>query len=329
MSHSNISIFIPHIGCSCRCSFCNQVYITGKQEIPSEYDIDKAVEIALKSDRFDKNNAQLAFFGGSFTAIEKDLMIKFLKIGKKHIDKNHIESIRVSTRPDAINEEILNILKEYGVKSIELGAQSMCDDVLIANNRGHLSNDVYNACELIRNHNFELGLQMMTGLYKSDEEKDLFTAKEFVKLKPSTVRIYPTVVLKNTLLEKLYLEGEFKPYTVEKATQSGAKLLKLFYDNNINVIRFGLHTIDTQSYVSGAFHPALSEIAQSYIYRDLIEKENLCKGFYTVYVKNTELSKAIGQKKSNIIYFENKNIFLDIKPMENLKVYEIKIKERN
>jgi len=297
--------------------------------MPSEEDIDKAVETALKSKRFDKNNAQLAFFGGSFTAIDKDLMIKFLEIGKKHIDKKHIESIRVSTRPDAIDDEILNILKKYGVKSIELGAQSMCDDVLVANNRGHLAKDVENACKLIKKHGFELGLQMMTGLYKSNAEKDLFTAKEFVKLNPETVRIYPTVVLKNTLLEKLYTSGEYTPYSVDEAAKNGAELLKLFYDNSIKVIRFGLHTINEESFVSGAFHPALSEMAQSYIYRDLIEKHNLNKGFYTVYVKNSELSKVIGQKKSNIKYFENKNIILDIKSMENLKEYEIKIKERN
>ena len=128
------------------------------------------------------------------------------------------------------------LIKKYGVKSIELGAQSMCDEVLIANNRGHSAFDVKNACQLIKEQGFELGLQMMTGLYKSDDEKDLFTANEFVKLNPDTVRIYPTVVLKNTLLEKMYLNQEYQPQSVEDAAKSGAKLLKLFYDNNIKVI---------------------------------------------------------------------------------------------
>lgn len=328
MSHSNISIFIPHIGCKCRCSFCNQVYITGEQGLPQEQDIDNAVYSALKSKKYDKSNGQIAFFGGSFTAIDRDLMIKYLKIGYKHILSGNAESIRISTRPDAINKEILDILKQYGVKSIELGAQSMCDEVLEANNRGHYSSDVYNSCNLIKRSGFELGLQMMTGLYKSNFEKDLFTAKEFVKLNPDTVRVYPTVVLKNTMLEKLYLEGKYIPLTVENAAKQGADILKLFYDNNINVIRFGLHSIDKDCFVAGAFHPALSELAQSYIYRELFEKAFEKSGCYTVFVKNTELSKAKGQKKSNIEYFKSKNIILDILPDKNLKKYEFKIKER-
>lgn len=296
--------------------------------MPTEDEIDSAVETAINSKRFDRQKGQIAFFGGSFTAIDTNLMIKFLEIAKKHIDKGNVESIRISTRPDAINKEILQILKQYGVKSIELGAQSMCDEVLIANNRGHSAFDVKNACQLIKEQGFELGLQMMTGLYKSDDEKDLFTANEFVKLNPDTVRIYPTVVLKNTLLEKMYLNQEYQPQSVEDASKSGAKLLKLFYDNNIKVIRFGLHSIEGESFVAGAFHPALSEIAQSYIYRDLIEAIIHKPGFYTVFVKETEISKAIGQNKSNIEYFNSKNIFLNVKIMENLKKYEIILKER-
>ena len=296
--------------------------------MPTEDEIDSAVETAINSKRFDRQKGQIAFFGGSFTAIDTNLMIKFLEIAKKHIDKGNVESIRISTRPDAINKEILQILKQYGVKSIELGAQSMCDEVLIANNRGHSEFDVKNACQLIKEQGFELGLQMMTGLYKSDDEKDLFTSNEFVKLNPDTVRIYPTVVLKNTLLEKMYLNQEYQPQSVEDAAKSGAKLLKLFYDNNIKVIRFGLHSIEGESFVAGAFHPALSEIAQSYIYRDLIEAIIHKPGFYTVFVKETEISKAIGQNKSNIEYFNSKNIFLNVKIMENLKKYEIILKER-
>ena len=328
MSHSNISVFIPHIGCSCRCSFCNQFYITNENKIPTEDDIEFAIGQALKSNRFDKQNGQLAFFGGSFTAIDKELMLKYLNIGKNHIEKGDFESIRISTRPDCIDEEILETLKIFGVKSIELGAQSMCDDVLKFNDRGHSSKDVYNASQLIKAYEFELGLQMMTGLYKSTEDKDLFTANEFVKINPDTVRIYPTVVLKNTKLEKLYKNNEYKPYSVEQAAIYGAKLLKLFYDNNINVIRFGLHSVDEDSFIAGPFHPAISEIAQSYIYRELIDKKIDGIGIYKITVKDTELSKVIGHKKSNLQYFKSKKILLEINTNEKLKKYEIKI-ERN
>lgn len=328
MSHSNISIFIPHIGCPCRCSFCNQIYITNTSKMPTTVEIDNAVEQALKSKKFDKTNRQLAFFGGSFTAIDKELMIYYLECGYKHIQKGNISSIRISTRPDAIDDDILEILKHYGVKSIELGAQSMCDDVLIANNRGHLSADVYSASEKIKKYGFELGLQMMTGLYRSSFEKDFFTAKEFINIGPDTVRVYPTVVIKNTELEKLYISKEYSPLSVDEASKQGAIILKEFYDNNIKVIRFGLHSIDEESFVAGAFHPALSEIAQSYIYRSLIENKINKSCFYTVFVNSREISKLIGQKKSNIEYFKTKNIILDIKKDDRLSKYEINIKER-
>lgn len=328
MSHSNISIFIPHVGCPCRCSFCNQVYITGKQSMPTEEDIDIAVKTAISSKKYNKNNGQLAFFGGSFTAIDENLIKKYLEIGYKYVSNGSVKSIRISTRPDSINKEILKTLKQYGVKSIELGAQSMCDDVLTANNRGHSSLDVREASALIKQNGFELGLQMMTGLYKSNFKKDLYTAEEFIKIKPDTVRIYPTVVLKNTELEKLYLKREYTPLSIEDAAEQGSKLFKLFYDNDIKVIRFGLHSIDKENFVAGAFHPALSEIAQSYIYRDLFESTIKKRGFYTVFVKNTELSKAKGQKKSNIEYFKRKHIVLDILAKEDLKKYQFSIKER-
>lgn len=327
MSHSNISIFIPHNGCNHRCSFCNQIYITGQQKMPDEIDIENAVNVAIKSKNYDKNNTQLAFFGGSFTAIDRDLMLKYLETGYKFVKDNYIESIRISTRPDAIDKEILDILKEYKVKSIELGAQSMADEVLLANNRGHGAKDVENASMLIRENGFELGLQMMTGLYKSDFEKDYYTAKKIASLKPDTVRIYPTVVLKNTQLEKLYKSGEYEPISVEKACSDGAKILKLFYDKGIRVIRFGLHSIDEKSFVAGAFHPALSEMAQSYIYRDLIENEIKKKGFYKVLVNINEISKAIGNKKSNIDYFKNKGVILEIIGDENISRFQIKIEK--
>ena len=327
MSHSNISIFIPHVGCPCRCSFCNQFHITSEHVLPTEKDIDFAVKNALKSPKFRSKKGQIAFFGGSFTAIKPDLMLKFLEIGQKHIKLGNVKSIRISTRPDAINQEILDVLKQYGVESIELGAQSMFDDVLIANDRGHTAQDVINASKMIKENGFELGLQMMTGLYKSDFEKDLYTANEFVKLSPNTVRIYPTVILKNTKLNELYLNGEYKAFTIEEACSQGAELLKLFYENKINVIRFGLHSVDEESFVAGAFHPALSEIAQSFIYRDIFEKTFKTKGFYTVFVNENELSKAIGHKKSNLLYFKEKNILLEILPDKDVKKYEFKQKK--
>ena len=210
MKKGNISIFVPHLGCPCQCSFCNQKTITGQANQPTPQDVDKAVKTALKSKGFDY---EIAFFGGSFTAIDREYMISLLKAANKYIKSNEVKGIRISTRPDCIDEEILDLLKEYGVTSIELGAQSMDDEVLLANRRGHTAKDVENASELIKSYGFELGLQMMTGLYKDSEEKAIKTAEKIIALSPQTVRIYPTVVLKGTYLADLYLSGESVSYT--------------------------------------------------------------------------------------------------------------------
>ena len=160
-------------------------------------------------------NAEIAFFGGSFTAIDRSYMIALLEAAKKYVNK--FNGIRISTRPDYVDPEVLDLLKVYGVTSIELGAQSMCDDVLALNERGHTAEQVRKASFLIRSAGFSLGLQMMTGLYGSDLQKDIVTANEIISLHPDTVRIYPTVVMKQTKLEEYMLSGLYQPYTLEQS----------------------------------------------------------------------------------------------------------------
>lgn len=300
--HSNIAIFVPHIGCKHMCSFCNQRYITGQTYAPHADDVDKAVKIAVSSPRYDKSSGQIAFFGGSFTAISREYMLELLDAAKRHIDSKNAKSIRISTRPDCIDDEILTVLGEYGVKSIELGAQSMCDDVLMMNERGHSANDVENASKLIKSRGFELGLQMMTGLYGDNDEKAVLTAKKIIALSPDTVRIYPTVVLENTRLCELFYEGKYIPQTVDDAADLGAKLIPMFIERGIDVIRFGLHTVNEDKYVAGPWHPALAEMAYSKIYLNLFIKsfENRPCGRYIICVNPSEISKAAGQKKYNL-----------------------------
>lgn len=208
MRKTNISVFVPHIGCPQKCSFCNQHAITGYTKAPTAADVHEAVCKALANTeaRGGYYQYEIAFFGGSFTAIERKYMIELLEAAHYYVKNKKVTGIRISTRPDAIDKETLDLLKKYGVTSIELGAQSMNDAVLEANFRGHDAQCVRNASHLIKSAGFELGLQMMTGLYKSTKDRDIETAKEFVKIKPKTVRIYPTVVLKNTYLGKLYKE---------------------------------------------------------------------------------------------------------------------------
>lgn len=284
------------------CSFCNQRYITGQETAPTADDVENAVKTALQSPRYDKSCGQIAFFGGSFTAIKREYMLELLTAAKRQIDFGNAASIRISTRPDCIDDEILSLLKEYGVKSIELGAQSMCDDVLKLNERGHTAANVEAASKLIKSYGFELGLQMMTGLYGDNDEKAEITAEKIIALHPHTVRIYPTVVLENTRLCELYRESKYIPQTVDEAATLGARLIPMFTDNNIDVIRFGLHTINEEKYVAGPWHPALAELAYSKIYMNILKNEFTGKpqGRYIINVNPSEISKTAGQKKCNL-----------------------------
>ncbi len=300
MSHANISIFVPHLGCPHRCSFCDQVSISGVCHQPDETDIDEAVRCAVESPQYDCENTEIAFFGGSFTAIDRHYMVKLLSAAYRHVKNGRVKGIRISTRPDGIDREVLETLKKFGVIAIELGAQSMCDDVLLANERGHTADDVRNASKLILDFGFELGLQMMTGLYKSTFEKDIMTAEEIIKCNPHTVRIYPAITLKSTKLEILYTSGEYRPPSLDSTVELCVKLLKLFEKNGIKVIRTGLHSIDTDSYVAGPWHPAFKELCDSRVYLEKIVTLLPEKGEYKIYVSPKEISKVIGNKKVNL-----------------------------
>ena len=331
MSHSNISIFVPHKGCPNDCSFCNQRTISGQTVSATPPDVTKAVETAIEHN-VNPKNTEIAFFGGSFTAIEREYMCSLLTAAKCFLDSHKFKGIRVSTRPDCIDIDVLETLKNYGVTAIELGAQSMDDDVLYANRRGHTSEDVRKASELIKKYGFELGLQMMTGLYKSDFKKDFYTAEEIVKLKPDTVRIYPTVVLKNTHLGYLQEIGEYKAPTAEESAPFCAELLQLFEDNNINVIKLGLHSSEAVEgdMLGGAYHPAFRELCEGYIYLEkmlekLDGKDKNCQ--YTIFVNEKALSKAKGQQKRNEKALKNQGFHCIIKGKENLEEFEVKVVE--
>lgn len=299
MKHANVSIFVPHLGCPNDCSFCNQRHITGKSNAPSASDIDEAVSIAVSSKNYSPNSTEIAFFGGSFTAIERCYMLGLLKTAYKYVQNDSVKGIRISTRPDCIDDEVLDILKKFGVTAIELGAQSMDDNVLIANNRGHLSQDVVSASELIRDFGFELGLQMMTGLYTDTDEGAIQTAKKIIELKPDTVRIYPTVVLKNTHLSELVQKGIYSPQRLESAVSLCVRLSDMFDSAGIKVIRCGLHSIDEGAFVAGPWHPAFSELCETEkIYRKIVKSCNKDLK-YEIHVNPADISKALGQKRTN------------------------------
>lgn len=239
--------------------------------------------------------------------------------------------IRISTRPDYIDEEVLDILKKYNVTSIELGAQSMDDFVLKANDRGHSGDDVIRASGLIKKYNFSLGLQMMTGLYTSTYDKDIHTAQRFLELKPDTVRIYPTVIMKETELANLYLSGKFIPYTLEQSVDLCSRLILMFEKADIRIIRLGLHYSDSlvKNSLGNNYHPAFKELCESRIfYNSFIEKTNSVdkSKTFTVYINEKSLSKFYGQKKCNLNCFTEMGYTFETKFDNSLGKYDLYIK---
>ena len=323
MKKGNISIFVPHIGCPQKCSFCNQNTITGSHSAPTPDDVKNAVETALLKIDYEY---EIAFFGGSFTAINREYMLSLLEAAKPYVESGRIKGIRCSTRPDAIDDKILSLLKAYGVTAVELGAQSMNDIVLSANLRGHTADDVRKASELIKEYGFELGLQMMTDLYLSTPEMDIETAKELIKLNPDTVRIYPTVTLKNTYLEKLMLEGEYIPSSIESTILLCAQLVPMFHDKCIRLIRLGLHASDDvkENMLGGGYHESLGEMVWSRILLNQILQNP--PGEYTAYINEKTVSKLKGNKKSNITALENAGYNIKIIYDNSLSANELRLK---
>ncbi len=311
MKHANISIFIPHLGCPFACSFCAQNTISGTKAAPSPDEVEHTIAEAHETitDSAERANTEIALFGGSFTAIPRDYMINVLTAAQKYLGHDGFKGIRVSTRPDCIDDEVLTLLRDFGVTAIELGAQSMDDEVLTANKRGHTAEDVVKASALIRSYGFELGLQMMTGLYKSSPEGDLETGRRIAALSPDTVRIYPTVIIDHTLLGRLYRQGEYIPYSFDECIRVCAVLLGMFTERNIRVIRLGLHAERSleKDMLGGFYHPALGELVRSELVRQLIGKA-LSDGAVQAEASQKMMSILVGHKRSNKEYFRSSDV---------------------
>lgn len=311
MKYYNIPIFVPHKGCPFDCVFCNQRRITGNADDVDEQAVKKIVEEYLKTLPKDNAKIEIAFFGGSFTGIDFDMQRRFLSTAYDYVKSGQVSGIRLSTRPDYINKKILDQLFEFGVTTIELGVQSMDNSVLLKSSRGHSADDVKKAVLLIRNYPFSLGLQMMTGLPGDTPELALKTADEIIALKPDFVRIYPTLVLKDTYLEQMYKKGEYLPQTLTDAVTLCKSLLIKFEACGVKVIRIALQTTDeicdNGSVVAGPYDAQFRELVESSIYYDKIKK--LLSYFSGknafIRVNDKEVSKAVGRKRENIIRVNN------------------------
>lgn len=330
MKHINVALFVVHKGCPHMCSFCNQRSISGSQKDITSDDVHSAVKIAVES--LSENQAaggEIAFFGGSFTMVEREYMLSLLEAAYGYVEKGIFKGIRISTRPDGIDGEICGILKKYGVTAVELGAQSLDDRVLMLNDRGHTAEQVETACRMLKEYGFEVGLQMMTGLYGSEDSDSLETAEKIIDLAPATVRIYPTVVLKGTRLYELMKSGVFTPKGVDKTVDLCARLIEMFENAGVKVIRVGLHSGGgvEEGFAGGAYHPALRELCEGRLYynRALKLLENYESGRYILGVNPKEISKMTGQKKENLIRLREKGFECTVKGIDGLSKYEVEI----
>ena len=301
---ATVGLFVPNFGCPHRCSFCDQRVITGQQKMLTPEEVKNAANIALESLKDRAGKTEIAFFGGSFTALPKKEMISLLEAAWPFVKNGQFRGIRCSTRPDCISPEILKILLTYGVTTIELGAQSMDDRVLFQNGRGHTAEQVKKASKMIHETNISLGLQMMTGLPGDTAEGARKTARAFSELFPSEVRIYPALTLKGTEMEKWYQEGSYCPPSLEESLELCADLLDFFEEQKIRVIRLGLHDSPElkDKLVAGPYHPAFRERCESlrwyrYFCRNLQGKK---ENSFVFYVPKRQISQAIGQNHENI-----------------------------
>ncbi len=300
-----VPVFVPHLGCPHRCVFCDQRRISGSDGNVSAATVRQAIETAAALPRSGAKR-QLAFYGGSFTAIPAAVQEELLGAAAEAIARGEIDSIRLSTRPDAIDDKALERLRRFGVETVELGAQSMDEEVLRLSGRGHTAADVERAAAALRAAGFRLILQMMTGLPGDSDEKDLETARRLIALRPDGVRIYPTVIVRGTELWELWRRGEYRAHTVEDAVRVCAKLLPLFEEASVPVVRLGLNPTEELSggeAAGGAYHPALGELVKS---RVMLEKmrallADVPRGSRVrLGAAERSLSQAIGQKRENL-----------------------------
>ena len=333
-----IPIFVPHLGCPNDCIFCNQKSISGQKKNMTKEEAKNIIDNYLKNLNDSDALIEIAFFGGSFTAINENLQNELLELAYTYVKEGKVESIRISTRPDYIDKNILKRLKKYKVKTIELGVQSANDFVLKRANRGHTFEDVKKASKLIRWYGFRLGHQMMVGLPESTRQDEINTAKALIKLKPKMVRIYPVLVVKNTKLEREYESGIYKALPLPQAVETCKQLVRMFSDKNIDIIRVGLQNTDEISdpssekseVVAGPYHPAFRQLVESGLWYDAIvekiKKLNVKVKEVQVTVNPLDVNNVIGHKKDNVLKLkEFYDVDLVLKQDSNIKQGKSKI----
>ena len=331
--HYIIPIFVPHEGCPHDCAFCNQARITGEEldEIKGpKFKLENGVNAKFVKDTIEEymetivkegnTTVEVSFFGGTFTAIDINKQRRLLSVAKEYKEKGIIDYIRLSTRPDYIDDNILTHLKSFSVDIIELGVQSLDEEVLLKSTRGHTAEDVKVASKLIKDYGFTLGHQIMLGLPSDTKERDIETTKKSIAMKPDIARIYPALTIKDTAMEYMFKNNMYVPYTLDECVDIAKSCYKLFIKSGVNVIRVGLQTTDNiaegEDIVTGPFHPAFRELVEGDILNEEILKvidENNIKEDIVIEISNRSISKLYADKKR---YFRN----LESKINNNIKV---------
>lgn len=311
-----IPVFISHQGCPHQCVFCNQDRIAGKYEEVFACDVRKTIDEYLQTINSKGATIEVSFFGGTFTAISVDKQKELLQVAREYKQNGLIHKIRLSTRPDAISPYILSYLKEYAVDIIELGVQSLNDEVLRKAGRGHTVEHVIKASKLIKDSGFILGHQIMPGLPGDNFEIDIETTKKSIEMKPDICRIYPSLVIKDTPMEEMYNRGEYIPYSLEQAVYISGEMLKLYTEAKVKVIRIGLQPTDTittgKDIVDGPFHPA---------FRELVEGSLICKKLDGKCPKEKDIIIEINEKDISKLYTNKKQYFRRFLDERQGKVY--------
>jgi histone acetyltransferase (RNA polymerase elongator complex component) len=295
---------MPGLACPQQCSFCNQNQISGHSGFPDVEEIKMKIETHLASFTAHDREVEIAFFGGTFTGLPSKIQEKYLSIARPYVESGAVKGLRISTRPDYIDEENLQLLKYFGVNTIELGAQSLDDEVLLRCNRGHTSGDVTLASEMIIRYGFTLGLQMMIGLPGDSPQKSMATAQKIIALGARETRIYPCLVINDTELAKEYANGLFTPFDLEIAIRLSAELVQLFEKAEVKVIRLGLHRseeLQAGAMIAGPYHNSFKELVMTEIWnRILITGVNEIQSeSIHIHVKPTELNFAVGYQAKN------------------------------
>ena len=302
MKHYNIPIFLPELACPFRCVYCNQFSITGKQKLPDIQTVKDTIDKYLTTFKEDDRFVEVAFFGGNFTGLPEKMQDDLMRIVQPYLEKGLVDGIRCSTRPDYIDEKRVKILKTMGMRNIELGAQTTNDMVLRKCGRGHSFEDIKNASQIIVNEGVTLGLQMMLGLPFDSFENDMQTARDIVRLGAKETRIYPCIVVKDTELERLYKNDEYSPLSLDDAVEQSATLYEFFTENDVKVLRIGLHTsedLNGDAFVAGHYHKNFAEMVLSRVWGRKFDKINEKSNEITIEVPENELNHAIGYKGEN------------------------------